>query len=183
MINLLPKEDIRQLRAAKSNVLLRRYIVLSIVPALAILSCFILAFVFINAEKSNAERSIQETNQQLSNYQDTQKSALAFQSNINQAKSIFNKESRYSKALLRINQIVPDGIKINGLQLSPETIGKETTISAVVGSENEARKLRQAFTEAKDVVSSVKFGELTMAGQDRFILELKVTFKKELVSW
>lgn len=154
MINLLPPEHKKELRAARVNVALRRYVLLEIVGVGLLAATIAATFVIMSMARTNAEQEIVDNTTRASDYQAVDKQATEFRSNLATAKAILDKEVQYSKVILEISKNIPDGIILDVLSLDATTFGSPTTLSAKAKSYDHALELKSRF-ESSDIFSNV----------------------------
>lgn len=181
MINLLPPEEKRQLRAARSNTLLIRYniLLLSVVGFMGI--AVAITFVFLNATQQGAKQTIAENNTQVAQYASVQSQAEQFKQHLATAKQILDNEVTYSKVVLEISQLIPGGVVLENLGLDSETFGTETTLVAQAKSYSSALALKDSF-EKSSLFSDVHFQSITAGNTQTsypITVNLNITIKKD----
>jgi Tfp pilus assembly protein PilN len=183
MINLLPPDEKRQLRAARTNLLLLRYNFF-LLAAIAFLGLATGAtYVYLTSTKANAEQTINDSKAKVSAYSATASQAQLFRTNLTVAKQILDHEVTYSKIIIGIAQILPSGVVFTGLSLDASTFGTETTFTAQAKSYDRALALKDAF-QASPLFSNVHFQSITAGGTSQnttypVAVNLNVTIKKD----
>ena len=182
MINLLPPNEKRQIIAGRANIILVRYVFI-LVFGIAFLGLFTLTiYLLITNIKTNAEDTILQNSGKTSSCSSVQAQATVLRSNLTTAKSILDNEISYSSAILRIAQIVPDGVVLNGLSLSSSTFGTPTTITARAKTNAAAVALKDAFQNYPLYFSNVSFQSLNASSNSSdypIVVVLNVTINKE----
>jgi Tfp pilus assembly protein PilN len=117
MINLLPPETQRQIRAGRMNVTLSRYIVLISGTALLLAFVFAVGFWATLNDKQLADASKQETDKAAQQYANTRKEAEGFAKDLSVAKTILGSNVSFSDLVLNIAGIIPTGVVLNNLSL------------------------------------------------------------------
>ena len=102
MINLLPPEEKRQLRAARSNTLLIRYniLLLGVVAFMGI--SIAVTYVFLSASQQTAKQTIAENDAKVKQFNPIKEQAELFRQHLTTAKQILDNEITYSKAVVAI---------------------------------------------------------------------------------
>lgn len=181
MINLLPPDSKRELRAARSNTLLLRYNVL-LLGALAFLFLATgIVYVYLNDAKAKAERTVAENQVRTASYSAVERQAQAFRSNLTTGKQILASEVNYSKVILQIAALMPSGTILETLQLDVATFGTQTTLSARARSYDAALSLKNSF-QGSPLFSNVHFQSISGGGDDAsypISVNLNVTIKKD----
>ena len=160
MINLLPPEHQHQLRAARVNVLLIRYVILSLAAVLLLVAAAGASFLILSMTKSSAESVIADSNQKASEYQSVDAEAKEFKSNLQTAKTILDKEVRYSQVLVAIAQTLPKNTVLESIALDATNFGTPTTLSAQTKSYEDALVLKSSLEES-DIFSNVHLESIT----------------------
>ena len=78
MINLLPREEKRQIVAGQTNRLLVRYCIISVALAVLLFVYIGISYFILMNSKSEAERTISEGNQKLNEHREVQQRAKQF---------------------------------------------------------------------------------------------------------
>ena len=161
MINLLSDEYKKEIRAAKVNTILLRYILI-LIGAVIILGgvsggTFIVIY---NVHQTSLER-VAESQSKESGYSQIRTDADAFRSNLQTAKTILDKEINYSKLIYKIADAVPSNVVLDNLKLGPETLGATTTLNASAKTNNDAIRLKEAFTKKTNLFKDVKLQSIT----------------------
>jgi Tfp pilus assembly protein PilN len=183
MINLLPPEEKRQLRAARSNTLLVRYniLLLGVVAFMGI--AVAITYVYLNTAQQNAKQTIAENNTKVGQYTTVKTQAAQFRQNLTTAKQILNNEVTYSKVVLEIAQLIPDGVVLNTLTLDSQTFGTETTLTAQAKSYADTIALKDSFSKST-LFANVHFQSITSSsaqGNYPITVNLSITIKKDAV--
>ncbi|HET8884056.1 MAG TPA: PilN domain-containing protein [Candidatus Saccharimonadales bacterium] len=182
MINLLSPEDKRQLRASRSNSLLLRYNIF-LLGALVFLGLAIgVTYVYLTSAKTNAEQLINENEAKASSYASVAAKAERLKGNLATAKQILDKEVTYSKAILAIAKLVPNGVVLQSLDLDSQTFGTPTTLIAEAKSVEAAINLKNSFQNSS-LFSNVHFESIASGGNDNVeypvTVSLNVTISKD----
>lgn len=183
MINLLPPDEKRQLRAARTNTLLARYNVIFL-GAVAFMGLAVgVTFIYLTTTKANAERTIEENQAKVGQYAETDAKAKKFRKNLATAKQILNNEVTYTKVILAISRLMPSGTVLQNLNLDAQTFGTETSLIAQAKSYEDALKLKDSFQKSP-LFSDVHFQSIAASsGADNagypITVTLSVTLKKD----
>lgn len=182
MINLLPPNEKRQLRAGRSNTLLIRYNFFMLGALGFMLLAIGFTYVYLNTTKVNAETVINNNKQKVSDFTDVEKSAAEFRSNLATAKQILDREVIYTKVILEIAHLMPGGTILESLTLDPSTFGTETSITAKAKSYDNAIALKDSFQKS-NLFTDVHFENITVndadGGSYPITVNLNVTIKKD----
>lgn len=156
MINLLPDTHKSEIRAARTNVLLVRYIAI-LVAAIAVLSGIIIAaYVVLDAKETLAQEQVEANNTKTAPYEPIRAEADALRTNLSDAKAILDQKISYSKLIYEIANSIPDGVIIETLELDPSSFGSAMTINASAKSFESASQLKDKLASNSTVFSDVK---------------------------
>lgn len=180
MINLLPLEEKRQLRAARTNTLLIRYnILLIIIVAFTGLAIGV-TYIYLTNTETNAKQALQDNEARVSQYASVQTQANQFRQNLATAKQILDNEVTYSSVVLQIAQLIPAGVVLQSLDLDSHTFGSDTTLVAEAKDYTSAVALKDSFSKSS-LFSNVHFQSITDSGSNGgypITINLDVTIKK-----
>ncbi len=183
MINLLPQEERRQLKAARSNTLLLRYNFLLLAVGVFLAASVGVTYFYLNSTRASAEAAIQDNANKTSGYAASEEKARTFRSNLTTAKQILDREVAYTKVILEISQVLPQGIILENLNLDSQTFGTETVLVAKAKDYSRALALKDSF-EQSSLFSNVHFKTITAGdasgGDYPVSAELAVTINKEV---
>ncbi|OYX42125.1 hypothetical protein B7Y94_04105 [Candidatus Saccharibacteria bacterium 32-49-12] len=164
MINLLPPDDKRQIKAGRANVLLIRYCIASGLLAVLLFALVGIVYYMMENSKKVAEATIEESKSRSAKYDQVQLKAQEFSNNLKIASSILGKEVRYSEIAVKIAQSLPEGIALQSLELNAETFGQPTTLNATGRSYDDAIRLKTAFEQQSDYFENVHLVSVSQGG-------------------
>ena len=148
MINLLPPDRIRQIHAGQDNVVLIRYCLASLVLTVPLAGLIIFSQITLTSQKNEAEKTISDNLEKAREFSLVQQSATEFQNNLKVAKTILDKEVRYTNAALTIARTLPSGIILQSLDLNSSSFGEPIVLSALGKDNNDAVRLKTAFEDS-----------------------------------
>lgn len=123
MINLLPPQVKEDIKAARTNVVLVRYMAILGVAALFILAIVAYSYVTMTATEANIKQVITANDTKSDVYSSTQQEVDALSSQLLDAKALLAGETRYSKLLLSIGSAMPAGTVLEKIELKQDSIG------------------------------------------------------------
>ena len=186
MINLLPPESKKHFIAGRVNTLLVRYIWLTaaLFGLLALISG--LTYVMLENTKQQAQQQIQTDDSQVAGFSDTQQRTKEFQDNLSVAKTILDRRTYYSGALLKLARYLPAGTVIDKVTLDSSTYGTPISLHFLAEDENTAISLKKALQDS-NMFSDVHFQTLNLAENGkgangkayRVGITMSTTIKKE----
>jgi hypothetical protein len=178
MINLLPTEHKKQIRAARVNVVLVRYNVIFLATVVFLASATGFAYFFLVNSKQLAENTIAENASKEGSYAEIKTKADAFKAELASAKSILDSQTSYAKAALVISSLLPEGTSIDKLELNEKSFASPLLLTVNIRDEQAAAQLLKSFTSSP-LFSNVTKGKISI-GTDQYpyTMELTVTMSK-----
>lgn len=136
MINLLPDETKRQLRAAHANTALVKYVMfLGLAIAFLVIACGGTYLLLVN-DKAINEKLAQTSNNGSSSTSSVQSQADKLQADLVTSKAIINQQLLYSDIITGIGAAMPAGAVIDGISLSDTILNSPITVQVRATSSN-----------------------------------------------
>jgi Tfp pilus assembly protein PilN len=155
MINLMPDEAKKELRAARVNVLLVRYMGVIFLAFLFLVFILFGSYVLLNQTRDSSQKLIDANDTKAEVYQSTKSQVEALSSQLSEAKGILDQEILYSNVLVNFASQMPAGTIIDKLSLSTDSFnGTPLTLKVYAKTTNDAVTLRDRFQSSsffKDV--------------------------------
>ena len=164
MINLLPYEEKRQFRAARTNTILLRYIALLALALLFLAGIFGMYYNSLAQIDASAERVMNTNQQKASAYNTAKQQAASLTASLGSAQTVLSQQICYSNILTGIAAATPSGVILSALQLSPTTLGTPTTVTAYATNSAAALALQTSYKNATSIFSSVTLSQLSTTG-------------------
>lgn len=149
MINLLPPARLTNLRIARSNTVLRRYIELTVVGMLVLAAAIAGAYYFLKVQQDNTQKTADINQTKIVGLESVQKQAEQLSLTINTIAGLMSQNVKFSDTLVEIGGRMPEGSVLTGLQFSIEDFKSPLVISAKVDSESKAAVLRNNLASSK----------------------------------
>lgn len=148
MINLLSTKRLNDIRVAKSNTILSRYIKLLIISSL-IIGCIVTgAYYYLNIQHSKAEEAKRLDDARVSALEPYHEQASQLSATVNTIANVMSGDLAFSNMLTQIGNLMPSGTVLTGLQLSSEELSAPLIVSAHVDNEQRSvvllRNLKQS---------------------------------------
>ncbi len=142
MINLLPPKRVLNIKTARNNTVLKRYIELTIFSMILIIIATVLAFILFTNERDNIQETVDIDQQKIAKLEPVQKQAEELSATVNTISGLLSRNIKFSDMLTQIGGVMPSGSVLTGLQFSIEDIKSPLVVSAQVDSEQKAAVLR-----------------------------------------
>jgi len=148
MINLLSAETKIQLRAAHTNVLLFKYLLVLGTGVTFLGLAFGASYIFLTNNKAAIEKLENNSQSTVSLYSVAQKQLNSILSSVATAKSIMDQQISYSDIVTGIAAALPAGIIIDKLVVDNSTIGKPMTLLARAKTAESVPLMKDNFTQS-----------------------------------
>jgi Tfp pilus assembly protein PilN len=161
MINLMPDNAKKQLRAARVNVLLVRYMGIIFLAFLFLVFILFGSHLLLNQTKASSQQLIDANDTKAEVYQATKTQVDALSAQLSEAKAILDVEVLYSKVLINFAQQMPAGTIIDKLSLESSSFsGTPLTLKVYAKSTDDAVALRDRF-QTSQFFKDVSFQTIT----------------------
>ena len=166
MINLLPESHKSEIRAARTNTLLARYIAI-LSTAIIVLSGIVAAgYVVLEAKQKSVQSLLEASQAKTAQFSSIRADAQAMQSSLSSAKSILDQKISYTKLIYKIADSIPDGVILDTLELDPSVFGNAMTINATAKTFEAASKLPVDLKKNSDIFTKVELLTLESGSSD-----------------
>lgn len=194
MINLLPPETKRQVRAARMNVTLYRYCTLVITTALLLGAVFGVGFWATMNDKQLADHVKEENLAAAQEYAQTKAAAEEFAKNLATAKTILGSDVSFTDLIFAIAAVVPQGVVLNNLTLGSTSTTTTANANGPIDISGRAVSYEQAVNLKNRLENSPIFENVNIANISKsdstasasaltqkypFAVSLKVQFTKK----
>lgn len=156
MINLLPPEQKRQIKTARTNVILLRYNIIAACAGIFVALGVVIVYFVLMGVRASAQETQQENQAKVAGYAQVEKEAQEFKSNLATAKSILSGNINYSNVITKISSTIPKGVVIDQLSLDATTFGSPTSLQAKAKSYDRVLALKESFQKSS-LFSDVHF--------------------------
>ena len=182
MINLLPDSEKKLLTAARTNTLLIRYNVILVIGAAFLVLALVVVYVFLTTIRVSAEQTIASNQARQQSYAEVKERAGQLQTEINGAKSIFDNELSYSRALVRYANLFPKGTAIDSIKLDENSFNQTTSVTVKVTGEQATKDLIDSMQKSSYVQnfqrSNIAFN--SSGGEYPYTVSISFTLTKEI---
>lgn len=177
MINLLSEERKGEIRAARTNVILSRYIIILILATVFIIGVLSVSYTLLLQTKSSADARVESNTSRVSVYSDTQKEIDTLSSKLSDAKNILNQEIRYSSVLTSIGKLMPAGTLLDSLELNETRLSGTTAVDLTAYAKtNESAAVIQQRLQNSPLFTQVSLkGTDTENGIENYPVKINLT--------
>lgn len=160
MINLLPDERKRSITAARTNVILLRYNILTLLGILVLAGVCAAYYMMIQMNYDKALADSQANMSKVDSYSAVRKQADEYRNNLTLASTILNSSVNYTPVIFNIAKLLPNGVIMDGISLSSADFTQQTSFTAHAKTITQATKLKENFQKSP-MFSNVYFQSLT----------------------
>jgi Tfp pilus assembly protein PilN len=164
MINLLSDESKKEIRSARSNVTLLNYLLFLGMGIIFLALISVGVYFVLTTTQSDAERLINLSKSKSSSYLSAETQGTALRAGLTNAKTILDQEVVYTKIITSIAALMPAGVVLDSLNLSPATIGAPTTMQFYAKTTKDALALKDKL-QTSALFSNISFQTLSSTGQ------------------
>lgn len=118
MINLLGTTQKEEIRAARLNVQLRKYVLLGAFVAVGIFAIYIVGLYLVMNDKDKAQQQLDQDKAAVGQYHKVQTDAKAYKANLDIAKKVLSSGTSYSTFITQIAAALPAGSILTDLALT-----------------------------------------------------------------
>lgn len=155
MINLLSPESKKELRAARRNVILRKYVFTVAFLIVVITGSYAVGYGLLVSQEASYKSQIAQYEPQRANYTAAIKQANEYNKNLSIAKSILSNELSYSSFVTVLAKTMPANVVMVGLTTTTKDLQKPVELSMASKSYDSVIATKDAF-EASPYFSDVK---------------------------
>lgn len=164
MINLLPPEIVHELHAARTNTILRRYLLMSFTALAAVVAMFGAAL-YINQQQYQAyEQQRQQSQQELADVQDVKQQIVDYNDTLKKAEAAYKAEIKLTNLVTNLSSTLPSGAILNTVSLDVLSFTEPVTITAQVDTLEKAGVLKRNFEQSK-FFSTVVLQQVSGSGE------------------
>lgn len=147
MINLLSTERKADIRAARTNVILTRYIGIILIAVIFLLSVLYVSHTVLKQTMDSAEARISSNDTKADVYSSTKQQVDALSTKLNDAKVLLDQEVSYAQILTSLGKAMPTGTYLENLTINNDTIAGTTPIelTAYAKTDTEAATIQQSL--------------------------------------
>lgn len=156
MINLLPDTYKKELRAARTNVVLLRYNFLLLGVAGFILVSCLVVYAVLGTARGIAESTNANNSNRASEFSETKKQTEEYRNNLGVAKKILDNEVVYTDLVFAITDVLPSGVILDSVNLNSREFGTQTALNAHAKNYAAVTELKSRL-EKSSLFSNVNF--------------------------
>lgn len=163
MINLMPDDVKKELRAARVNVMLARYIGILVLAGLFLALVLFGSFYLLNQSRESSLKLIEANGVKADVYSSTKAQVNELSGSLAGARDILDQEVRYSNILINFAQLMPTGTVIDKITLDTTAFNAPITVSVYAQTTDDAVALRDRF-QGSSLFTDVNFQSISETG-------------------
>lgn len=138
MINLLPPKRLMNMRLAKSNTILSRYIKLLLISMIILGGIVAGAYYFLDIQQQRAAEAQRLDQKRIDALLPYHEQAQQLSTTVSTIANVMSSDVAFSNMLTQIGNLMPSGAALTGIQLSAEDLSAPLVVSAHVDTEQRA---------------------------------------------
>jgi len=177
MINLMPDSAKQEIRAARVNVILIRYIFVILIAFGFLVLLLAGTYVVLTQTKASAQQLVESNDTKADVYSSTKAQVDALSASLSETKTILDQETLYSNVLMNIGQQMPSGTVIEKITLDAASFtGAPVVLKAYAKTNDAAVALRERF-QSSPLFSNVNFESVSdsAGGIDGYPISVSLT--------
>jgi len=189
MINLLPTPLKKDIKAARANNILVKYLVVLFFGAIFLAMISYGTFLILDSLKTSASNIIQDNTSKSAEYLELRSQVQQADNQISGSSNIINQEVKYSKILTGLASIMPSGTVIDQISLGQDVFLTNSSITFYASTADAVAKLKNSLEASapSGLFRSVNFKALSGSDQSTVNgynnkLTVDVIFNKEFAS-
>lgn len=163
MINLMPDEAKRQLKAARMNVSLLNYFLVLLVAAVFLVFILYGSGVLLRQTEDSAQQLIIANDTKAEVFDATQTQITQLSGQLTDAKAVLDSQRSFAKILTTIGQGMTPGTVIDELSLTPAALAGEPFVATIFATSSTATVELQESLESSGAFSSVTISSITQS--------------------
>jgi Tfp pilus assembly protein PilN len=178
MINLLPTDKKAEIKAARTNLILVRYISIILFALVFILGAMYVTHTVLGFTKTSSEEVIESNDLRAGVYSSTKAQVDALSASLAETKVLLDQEFRYSKVFVNIARLMPPGTVFGKLTLDSASFnGTPINTKVYAKTSADAVTLRQNF-QSSPMFTNVTFQTIVESGSniDGYPVSVDLTF-------
>ena len=181
MINLLSDERKDQIRAARVNVILTRYIAIIVMAVLFLIAVLYVSYTVLEKTKTSSDAIIQNNDVKANVYSGAKTQLDTLSSKLSQGKAVLDQDVSYAHLLTTLGQSMPEGTILDSLDLTDTSFnGAPVEMKAYAKTNEEAQALQTRLQSSGLFLSVALKGTDTANGADGYPISvtLSVVFNR-----
>ncbi len=159
MINLLPSDNRKQLKASVLNTSLLKYIFFFVAILIAMAASVGLIYVNLIYTKNSLNQDLEQAKQRALTIQESKTEIEAFRDQINEADKIFSEQVHYSQLLTALAASLPSDVHFTGFKISEIDFKTPQTVQVNTKNSDKIIETKQAL-EKTNFISSVSIASV-----------------------
>lgn len=182
MINLIPKQEKRDLEAARRNTLLLKYSIIVLSASLVMAGIMYGYSMLLSNTEASAKNLIETNSTEAGIYSDTKKEVGILTEKLSSIRTVTSNEVKISKLLVNIANLMPAGTIVNSIEIDSQNISNPSTMKVSGKSTENIVALQTAF-RSSTIFKEVNFETIAENDNDprgyNASVTLNVVFNQE----
>jgi len=159
MINLLADDRKNDIRAARVNVILIRYITILFAAVVFLMGVLYVSYTVLQATKASADQIVESNDVKADVYKETKTKVDALSAKLRDGRALMANEIHYSKVLTSLGASMPEGAVLDSIEFSEASFTGVAVPVTAYAKTNEAAAQISERLQASPLVAQVKVQE------------------------
>lgn len=160
MINLLPYDTVKELRAGQTNAHLLNFIVMLAVAVVFVACVTALAYIGLLAARNDAMERDTSAQQALAARSQDSKQIESFRKSLDDAEKITSVQARYSEIFIAIGKALPSNAVIKNLSVEPANINQGIDMTVYSKTKEAMTEIKNNMQANEEVFKDVSFSSV-----------------------
>ena len=182
MINLLPPARLLNMKTARSNTVLRRYVELLIISMIIIAAAVAVSYYFLDSRRNDVKSALAADSKSIAILKKAQDEAQGLSGTINVVAKLLSQNIKFSDVLTKIGSVMPQGASLTNVQFEADQLNSPLIVTVDMVNEERGAVLRNNLANS-DIFKDAKIRSILAIEEPeegypyRYTAVLEVYFK------
>lgn len=149
MINLLPPTRLLDIKTARNNTVLRRYIELLLLSMVIIGLAVAASYYFLDSRRNDVQSSLEANKKTINELKKTQDQAQGLSTTINTVAKLLAQNIKFSEVLTKIGNVMPEGASLTNVQFEADELNAPLIVTVDMVNEERGAVLRNNLAKSE----------------------------------
>lgn len=149
MINLLPPNRRLDMKIARNNTVLRRYIELILLSMIIIIAAIAASYYFLDSRRTDVKNTVEADKKTIAELKKTQEEAQGLSTTINTVAKLLSQNIKFSDVLTKIGNVMPDGASLTNVQFEAGELNAPLIVTVDMVNEERGAVLRNNLANSE----------------------------------
>lgn len=160
MINLLAYKKKDEIKIGKQNVMLLKFLIISVAAVVLVLLLTIGSFAVLRTSRDQATERAEVNQKKIDEYSSKKTEIDTYTANLGVAKTILDEEVDYVKIFLAIGAALPENVIIQQLDVKPENFENGLTMQVYSRTQSSMVSVKDNMQKVPEIFKKVQFSSI-----------------------